>query len=124
MMMIMMMLSRPMFSLPGEAPILKSFPSAFQPPVTRPEPPLFSPGHNLFPGLRSPGSSSRSSPSPITGLKTDENSNTADSRMLLSSPDSGKLGEEDLERSQKREWTLFFFKLDKFGRCFNLSVEW
>ena len=108
MIMIMMMLPRPMFSLPGEAPILKSFPSAFQPPVTRPEPPLFSPGHNLFPGLRSPGSSSRSSPSPITGLKTDENSNTADSRMLLSSPDSGKLGEEDLERSQKREWTLFF----------------
>ena len=95
-----------MFSLPGEAPILKSFPSAFQPPVTRPEPPLFSPGHNLFPGLRSPGSSSRSSPSPVTGLKTDENSNTADSRMLLSSPDSGvtKLGDtEDIERTQKRE---------------------
>ena len=28
--------------------------------------------------------------------------------MLLSSPDSGKLGDEDLERSQKREWTHFF----------------
>ena len=102
---------RPMFSLPGEAPILKSFPSAFQPPVTRPEPPLFSPGHNLFPGLRSPGSSSRSSPSPVTGLKTDENSNTADSRMLLSSPDSGvtKLGDEDMERAQKRESHIRYY---------------
>ena len=43
---------RPMFSMSGETPILKSFPSAFQPP-SRGEKPcpasLFSPGHNLFP---------------------------------------------------------------------------
>ena len=61
----------------GETPILKSFPSAFQPPSSKPpnsSPALFSPGHNLFPRV-SP-TSSRSSPSPGHQGKTDENSNT------------------------------------------------
>ena len=66
-----------MFSMAGETPILKSFPSAFQPPSSKPpnsSPALFSPGHNLFPRV-SP-TSSRSSPSPGHQGKTDENSNT------------------------------------------------
>jgi len=95
---------RPMFSMSGETPILKSFPSAFQPP-SRGEKPcpasLFSPGHNLFPRM-SP-TSSRSSPSPIPShLKTDENSNT-DPRLQLSSPEDGsRAGDDDDERSPKR----------------------
>jgi len=99
---------RPMFSMSGETPILKSFPSAFQPP-SRGEKPcpasLFSPGHNLFPRM-SP-TSSRSSPSPIPShLKTDENSNT-DPRLQLSSPEDGsRAGDDDDERSPKREFPI------------------
>jgi len=96
---------RPMFSMSGETPILKSFPSAFQPPSSRGDKSspssLFSPGHNLFPRM-SP-TSSRSSPSPIPPhIKTDENSNT-DPRLQLSSPEDGsRVGEEEDERSPKR----------------------
>ena len=42
-----------MFSMTGDPPMLKSFPSAFQPPAVSKS--LFSPGHNLFPGPRPPG---------------------------------------------------------------------
>ena len=100
---------RPMFSMSGETPILKSFPSAFQPPSSRCDKPcpssLFSPGHNLFPRM-SP-TSSRSSPSPIhSHSKTDENSNT-DPRLQLSSPEDGsRAGDDEDERSPKREFPI------------------
>ena len=105
--------SRPMFSMTGDTPLLKSFTSssAFQPPSSLARDKsssLFSPGHNLFPRM-SP-SSSRSSPSPVTHLKTDENSNN-DPRLHLSSPDDQdnvtKLGDEEDERAQKREYFVF-----------------
>ena len=101
-----------MFSMSGETPMLKSFPSssAFQPPVSRDKSSssgsssLFSPGHNIFPRM-SP-SSSRSSPSPVAiREKTDENSNS-DLRLQVSSPDeaSSRNGDDDLDdRSPKRE---------------------
>jgi len=91
---------RPMFSMAGETPILKSFPSAFQPPSSKPpnsSPALFSPGHNLFPRV-SP-TSSRSSPSPGHQGKTDENSNT--DQPGLQSPDEREGDDED-DRSPKR----------------------
>lgn len=91
---------RPMFSMAGETPILKSFPSAFQPPGSKAPPALFSPGHNLFPRM-SP-TSSRSSPSPGHQGKADENSNTDQTGLQLSSPEGRDLGEDEDERSPKR----------------------
>merc|ERR1719445_1620949 len=91
---------RPMFSMAGETPILKSFPSAFQPPPTSSKsssPALFSPGHNLFP--RESPTSSRSSPSPGHQGKTDENSNT--DQPCLQSPE-GREGDDEDDRSPKR----------------------
>ena len=89
-----------MFTVNGENPMMKSFPSAFQPPSSKTAS-LFSPGHNLFPRM-SP-SSSRSSPSPASHSKTDENCNN-DPRLQLSSPDDTKHADDEAdEKSPKRE---------------------
>ena len=100
----------------GDPPMLKSFPSAFQPPAVSKS--LFSPGHNLFPGPRPPGlvspaSDHSSEPrSEETPLKADENCNTEHgAAQLLASPGADSAhGDTDCgERETKREYSLLWF---------------
>lgn len=93
---------RPIFSMagPGDSTnIIKSFPSAFQPPCGRSDKlhgsSLFSPGHNIFPRM-SP-TSSKSSPSTSPLIKTDENSNTEQHNEDIS-----RTAEEEEDRPGKR----------------------
>ena len=104
-----------MFSMTGDPPMLKSFPSAFQPPASKS---LFSPGHNLFPGPRPPGLVSPASDpgseprSEETPLKADENCNTEHgAAQLLASPGADSAhGDTDCgERETKREYSLLWF---------------